>query len=960
MDKEILRYLVYNTALLLVLGVLYEIILTKTYKNSSITRLISGLIIGFIAIIIMANPWELEPGLIFDTRSVLLSLTGLFFGLSTSLSAMTLTALYRIYQGGIGALTGTIVIIATTIVGIIWRNIRKKRKEGFISAGELYLFGIAAHVVMLLCMLTLPWKTATNVLEKITLPVLLIYPAGTVFLGRLLSYQMERRISVEMLKESEKDYRSLFENMVEGFAYCRMIFRNNEAVDYYHINVNPAFEKITGLKNAKGKYVSELIPGLKKTNPDLFEKYARVALSGAPEHFEIYIHNMDMWFNISVYSPKNEHFIVIFENITERKNSEIALRQKDELIRLTGAMAKVGGWEFNAETFKGTWTDEVARIHDLDPADETNVDKGISFYHGEHRQKIENAIKNAIEKGQSYDLELELISAKGINKWVRTIGIPIKSGEKVVKVRGIFHDVTERVKAEQILRESEKRFRTVVETAPEAIFIQINHCFAYVNKSALDLFGAESPEQLIGKPMIERFHPDFRDKVIERIKKLNDKFESVAAMEEICMRIDGTQLCAEFLAVPFTYLGEDGALVFARDISERKRAESEKAHLQEQLMQAKKLESIGRLAGGIAHDFNNSLLVILASGEIILDSLPENSPIRDPLSEIIAAAEHSKNLTKQMLAFGRKQILEMKPINLHEVIFNIEKMIKRLLGEDILLSIITNKEEIVVNADTTQLEQTLLNLSLNARDAMPEGGALTIETDTVTLDENYFNTHPDIQIGEYAMITVSDTGYGMSEETLKQIFDPFFTTKEKGKGTGLGLATVFGIIKQHGGSIWAYSEINKGTTFKIYLPRIKDKIVSKQPEKKAVIDSIPGGETIMVVEDEESVRKLTCMILSNLGYKILEAKNLDECLKHAKESEKIDLLLTDVIMPETNGKQIYEKVSAICPDIKALFMSGYTENVIAHHGVLDSGCYFISKPFTKKDLKEKICEILKK
>ncbi len=396
----------------------------------------------------------------------------------------------------------------------------------------------------------------------------------------------------------------------------------------------------------------------------------------------------------------------------------------------------------------------------------------------------------------------------------------------------------------------------------------------------------------------------------------------------------------------------------ARFITERNHAEEEKEHLQAQLLQAQKMEAVGRLAGGVAHDFNNLLAVILGYGELIETGLPENSPWREEILQITSAALRAKDLTRQLLAFSRKQVLEMKPVDLNLLVESMEKMLRRLLGEDIELLVILAPSLGRVKADTTQLQQVLLNLCVNARDAMPGGGVLTIETQAISFDaEN--QAHPAALLAcPYVLLSVSDTGHGMDAETQRQIFDPFFTTKEVGKGTGLGLATVYGIMKQHGGEILVESAPERGTVFKLYLPEIKS-------DRKEMAGSVEEGaragqgEVILVVEDEQIVRELACRMLKSMGYEVIEVPDPELCLEIARSSKQIDLLLTDVIMPGLNGRQVYEQVKSVRPDIKVVFMSGYTDDVIADHGILDERVRLINKPFKASDLNKKIQEALK-
>ncbi len=381
--------------------------------------------------------------------------------------------------------------------------------------------------------------------------------------------------------------------------------------------------------------------------------------------------------------------------------------------------------------------------------------------------------------------------------------------------------------------------------------------------------------------------------------------------------------------------------------------------LEQQLFQSQKLENVGRLAGGVAHDFNNLLTVIRGYSELALLGMAEGDPVRGSLEEVLKASERAGNLTRQLLAFSRRQVMEMKIIDLKCLMKDLEKMLRRLIGEDIDLRLVLAPDLGRVKADPGQIEQVIVNLAVNARDAMPSGGVLTIEAANVELDEGCSCQHVDAKPGEYVLLCVSDTGTGMGPEVRERIFEPFFTTKEKGKGTGLGLSMAYGIVKQSNGHIWVYSEANKGTTFKIYLPLAKEPAELAAHKKEAT--TIPGGrETILLVEDESSVRHLAARVLRDQGYTIHEASDGTEALHFMQGNggENIDLLLTDVIMPKLNGKELSEHLKNINPKLRVLFTSGYTDDVIAHHGVLEDGTDFIQKPYTSAALTTKVREVL--
>lgn len=396
-----------------------------------------------------------------------------------------------------------------------------------------------------------------------------------------------------------------------------------------------------------------------------------------------------------------------------------------------------------------------------------------------------------------------------------------------------------------------------------------------------------------------------------------------------------------------------------REIADHKRAEAERLRLQDQLFEAQKLEAIGRLAGGVAHDFNNLLSVIISYSEFALEALQPGDPLHQDLVEILGASRRAAVLTHQLLAFSRKQVLKPEVVDLNGILEGMSGMLKRLLGEDIELSFKPQAASGMVRVDPGQIEQVIMNLAVNARDAMPGGGRLTLETCDVELDDSSASQHVAVTPGPYVMLAVTDMGVGMDEATRAQIFQPFFTTKEKGKGTGLGLAMVYGIVTQSGGTIWVYSEPGHGTTFKIYLPRVPPGEASS-PRATAGVSSRPAGsETILVVEDEEMVRSLAERILAAAGYTVLAAANGGEALLACERHPgAIHLLLTDVIMPRMSGQELAARLMAVRPALRVLYMSGYTDNAIVQHSVLEESAQFIAKPITASSLAQKVREVL--
>ena len=400
-----------------------------------------------------------------------------------------------------------------------------------------------------------------------------------------------------------------------------------------------------------------------------------------------------------------------------------------------------------------------------------------------------------------------------------------------------------------------------------------------------------------------------------------------------------------------------GIVAINRDITYRKQAEKDKARLAKQLQHAQKMEAIGRLAGGVAHDFNNVLCAITGHASLLLNGLSSEDPLQKPLQQISKAADQAADLTQRLLTFSRKQLIEPKVINLSNLIEGLQPMLSQVIRENIILKSLFQEDIGQIRADPNQVEQILLTLVINARDAMPDGGTLTLETTAVSRVDDYSEKHPTTRSGTHILLEVSDTGCGMSDEIREKIFEPFYTTKAVGLGTGLGLSSVYGIVEQCAGKIEVASEPGKGTSFKIYFPRVLDKpdrlIRPTAPEPAG------GQETVLVVEDEAMVLSLAVEILENRGYHVLAASLPDDALILAKQhASPIDLLLTDVVMPQMNGRELAEKLTELHPEIKVLYTSGYAQNVIAHHGILDEGLHFIAKPYSLKTLAARLCEVL--
>ena len=518
-------------------------------------------------------------------------------------------------------------------------------------------------------------------------------------------------------------------------------------------------------------------------------------------------------------------------------------------------------------------------------------------------------------------------------------------------------EIEEHRQTEEALRREQLFSKKVIESLPGIFYLYTYPDLKLIlwNREHESLLGYGIGE-IEGRHATEWHVPEVKDAVLNAIEVVMT--QGSASFEASLLTKDGRPVPFILTGIKFEAQGQLYLMGIGFDITERKRAEAETEKLQGQLQQAQKMESVGRLAGGVAHDFNNMLGVILGHTEMVIDEIDPASPLYANLHAVQQAGQRSADLTRQLLAFARKQTVAPKVIDINDTVEGMLKMLRRLIGEDIDLLWQPGRNLQPVKVDPAQIDQILVNLCVNARDAIAGQGKITIETDSKTLDEAYCTDHLGFQPGEYVLLEVSDNGCGIDKKTLNQIFEPFFTTKEQGKGTGLGLASVFGMVQQNNGFINVYSEPGQGTTFKIYLPVYtakSDEVVEKAPELPAE----RGHETILLVEDEPAILQMTTMMLTRLGYTVVAAATPGEAIRLAREYRgKIDLMMTDVVMPEMNGRELAGSLLSHYPDLKRLFMSGYTADIIAHHGVLDEGVHFIQKPFSMKDLGGKLREIL--
>ncbi len=533
------------------------------------------------------------------------------------------------------------------------------------------------------------------------------------------------------------------------------------------------------------------------------------------------------------------------------------------------------------------------------------------------------------------------------------------SGGNVVGVLGVSTDISERRRAARALQETEGRYRSLVESSIQGIWIHTEFVIRFANQAAARIFGFDTTDQLLGIDVRDLAAPQERDR-LARYQEASLRGASAPIRYDFeAVRKDGTPIWIEHVASTIPWNGEAAILATLLDITELKRAEQALRDTEEQLRQAQKMEAVGRLAGGVAHDFNNLLTVIGGRTDRLLESPGLSEAMCRDLELIRKTVTRAATLTRQLLTFSRRQVVQPQVVDLNAIILGLDMMLRRLLGEDIELVIAPANAPQFVIADSGQLGQVILNLAVNARDAMPEGGRLIIEAEPVSLDEAFAARHEGFSPGAYVMLAVSDTGCGIPAQVLPHIFEPFFSTKGPDKGTGLGLSTVYGIVKQNGGAIFVYSEVGLGTTFKIYLPRAGGTPAIWSDSSTARTPSPRGSETILLAEDENDVRELTRETLEANGYRVLSAGHPDQALRIAERyAGPIHLLLTDIVMPKMNGRELAERVVAARPGIEVLFVSGYTNAAISHRKELAGGAAFLEKPFMPGALLRKVRAVL--
>ena len=815
------------------------------------------------------------------------------------------------------------------------------------------VFVTEAFIMFFLSILP-PLSTWMWAMLDATLLIILLSPALYFFVLRpLILHIAERKLAEEETKLAHTELNQIFDTAADGM---RLIDK-----DFNVLRVNETFSTLSGVSRdeATGEKCYEVFHGPVCFTPDC--PLTRILNGEERVEFEVEKERKDgikipcIVTGTPFRGPGGKLIGIVedFKDITIHRHSEEALQAalrttEDERLKSKSIIESIGEPLGIIDTdFRFVYQNKVHR-------DTYGKQLGKVCYKAiRNRDEICEGCQLAecFRDGNIHTKERVVPREGGLLYVVNTASPLRDSTGKIVAGIELVRDITEWRLAEEALRESEDKLHAMLlSIADHMSMMDKDLNIIWANDIAKKIFG----DEIIGKKCYEAYHnrkepckpypcltlKAFRDgKVHEHETQVIDKDGNILYFH-----------CTANVALRDKEGTPTAVIEISRDITSHKKLEG-------QLIQAQKMEAVGQLAGGVAHDFNNILTAIIGFGNLLQEEVSKDDLLNNYITKILNSAQKAANLTQSLLAFSREQIISLKPVNLNEIIQGMERLLPRLISEDIELSTVITDEYLTVMADNTQIETVLMNLATNARDAMPDGGSLTIRTGRIELDHEFIKAHGYGKTGSYAIITVEDTGQGMDEKTKERIFDPFFTTKEVGKGTGLGLAMVYGIIKQHDGYINVYSEPGIGTTFKIYLPLIKSKVQEEEVTATPILER--GTETILVAEDDTLVREFIKEVLKGSGYNVIEAEDGEEALKlFTEHRDKIQLLILDVVMPKKNGKEVYDEIRKVRPDIKAIFTSGYNADVVHKKGILQEGLNYILKPVLPQELLKKAREVL--
>jgi len=965
--------LISNVALLLAMVLVYDIARTRPLRLGPRASLIfTGVDLGVIGLAVMLTPWTYAPGIVFDTRSVLVCISGLFFGPVPTFVVMLMTSALRVYQGGAATVTGVSVIWASGLLGLLWRS-RLKRPLRSLTVRELLGLGYAVHITMLALMFLLPWETALNVMEHIALPVLTVYPAGTVALGILMVNRLQQEATTDAVRESEAQFRALSEQAAIGIT-------KTEVDSGKYVFVNQSFADIVGY--TREELLTMSFQSL--TEPEDLAgdmNNAELLVKGETHEYSMekrYLrkNGSSVWVKLTV-SPlgqlgsRPQYLIGMIEDISDRKKAETALQSSEQQYRTLFETMNQGVIYWNAAGVITSINPAALRMLSLSQDQAlgqsslrpwwTYVREDGSPYSDEATPSSE-----ALRTGRPVqEIVMGLVRVRdSLTKWIRISSVPqFRPGEtRPYQVYSVFEDITER-----------RQTASDLEASREALLEA--QAIAHIGGWRMDtetrtldfsdevcrIHGLGSGTRMAHGDYLRLVHPDDRQRLLEALQGAMSGIEQGFVVDYRTILHDGSQ---HFVALTGKTLEDKNGKVVAvrgtmQDITERKRAEVEKQAMQTKLLQSQKMEAIGELAGGVAHDFNNLLTGIIGNITLVRDELPPDHDAREKLDLAETAAHQAADLTRGLLTFARSALVVPQPICMNTAVEAALTILRQSLPAGIEISCDFEWSAWNVLVDQGQMTQMILNLGINARDAMSGKGRLTFVTRNQVVDEYYLRQHPFARTGEYVLLSLSDTGPGIPDEIMEHIFEPFHTTKPLGSGTGLGLSIVYGAVKQAGGWITAESPPDRGATFEIYLPRTLE-----QPKEVTAVSAQSEEErrsgTILVVEDEPIVAGVAQSLLTRQGYTVLVAADGAAAVDVVTaDAPHIDLVLLDMTMPGLTTDEIIAAIRSLDPVVPILLNSGYTSSE-AVTSLLNENIVqgFLAKPYNLQQLLESIGRLM--
>ncbi|MFH1034321.1 MAG: PAS domain S-box protein [Pseudomonadota bacterium] len=953
MAIAIIHELASNAAILLLLSFLYVQVLRRWGRKKLVGQVLNGVLFGVVAVGVMLTPLHLMPGVVFDTRSVVISVGGLFGGPLVAAITFSMASVYRIWMGGAGTLMGVLVSFSSAALGSIF-YFWGKRNAKVMQPAYLYAFGVIVHLVMLVCALALPGETTWRVLQDISLPVILVYPLATLLISILISDMQSQIASERRVKESEEKYRRIVDTANEGV----LVIDHAQTITF----ANRKMAEMTGylLEELRGRSLTEFyFPEDLHAHEGQMERRRQ----GLASNYERRVKRKDgseRWFLVSAVPMFEEGDFIgslaMYSDITDRKQAEAALRGKAAALQEQAELldlahdsiivrdleSRVIFWNRGAEESYG-WSRAEAQskvTHDL--------------LQTEFPQPLPD-IEDALLREGRWEGELTHTRRDGsiiivASRWVL-------SRDEEGRPRAILeinNDITQRKRANDALRANEKRLQAILEASADPLVVydaQGNTTF--VNPAFTRVFGWLA-EEVLGR-QIPFVPDDQKTRAQEIIRQLYEHGGTTTLQtKRLTKSGESRDIVISAAGIPGATGGIAGMVVNLTDVTHTKKLEA-------QLRQSQKMEAIGTLAGGIAHDFNNILGAIMGYSELALEMARNGRANIEELNQVLQATDRARRLVKQILTFSRKVEADLKPLSLNTSVRQTLNLLGPTLPKMISIETILAADLKTVMADPNQMEQVLLNLASNAADAMPEGGRLVIETRNEKLDREYCSQHLEMNPGDYVLLMVSDTGQGIDPQTLEHIFDLFFTTKAVGKGTGLGLATVYGIVKSHRGEILCYSEPGMGTSFKIYLPAFQSDASKASDEEPFGNSSLRGSETILLVDDEPALRELGQLTLEGLGYRVLTADCGETALELFKDGhDQIDLVVMDLGMPGMGGHRCLREMLVINPKAKVVIASGYSANGQVRASLESGAAGYVAKPYRRVDLLTTVRDVLDK